>query len=163
MSPCFLGTISNILYFFLISWNIACQLINIVISCSPVRFFSLYRINRAFLLVDIISSLERSCKTSLLKTSVISFLGQAIYVQFVDVDFEGCRAAGQPRNSQGHFLCSTPYRARPSLTELLRQARCSSRINIWQTTHYAGGLYSGCSSEEGFDCVNQLFFSTPIM
>ena len=93
----------------------------LVLNCSSIRFFILYRTHRALLPVYIIPLLERSQKTSLLKTLVISFLGQAIYVQFVDVDFEGCRAASQPRNSQGHFLCSTPYRARPSQTELLRQ------------------------------------------
>lgn len=40
----------------------------------------------------IISSAERSSKTSPPKTSVISFLGQAIYEQFVDVDLEGLRS-----------------------------------------------------------------------
>lgn len=62
--------------------------------------------------VCVISLRERSLKSSLLKTLVISFLGQAIYVQPVDVDIEGCRAAGQPGGSQGHFLRSAPYRAR---------------------------------------------------
>lgn len=84
-------------------------------------YFKIFQIYSALMLVDIISLLKRSQKISPLKTLVISFLGQAIYVQFVDVDFEGCRAAGQPRNSQGHFLSSTPYRARPLLTGLLRQ------------------------------------------
>lgn len=66
--------------------------------------------------VYIISLQESSLKSSLLKTLVISFWGQAIYVQLDDTDAEGCRVAGQPRSSQGHFLCSTPYRARLRLS-----------------------------------------------
>lgn len=84
------------------------------------------------------------------KDLVISFLGQAIYVQFVDVDFEDCRAADQPRSSQGHFLCSTPYRARLPLTELLWQLQAAARHKHWrdQSLGGRGGLCCGCCSEE---------------
>lgn len=56
-----------------------------------------------FLLADIISTREGSSETSAPKTLVISFLGQAIYVQFVDVDSWGLRSCWPTTQQPGPF------------------------------------------------------------
>lgn len=81
----------------------------------------------------LISLLEGSLKSASLKTMVVSFLGQAIYVQLVDVDFESCRVAGQPGSSQGHFLCSTPYRVRLSRAADRAALAATVVANMWRS------------------------------
>lgn len=72
-------------------------------------------------------------------------------MQFVDVDFEGYRAASQPRNSQGHFLSSTPYRARPLLTELLGQLAAVPHKHLRDQSLCCKACF-GCNSEEAQVC-----------
>lgn len=102
--------------------------------------------------VYIISLLEGSLKSSSLKTMVVSFLGQAIYVQLVDVDFESCRAAAQPGSSQGHFLCSTPYRVR--LSRAADRAALAATVAAAQCKHVKEQTGGHCH-----DCVKTYCFS----
>lgn len=73
-------------------------------------------------------------------------------MQLLDVEVESCRVVGQPGSSQGHFLCSTPYRVR--LSRAADRAALAATVVAAQRKHVKEQTGGYCH-----DCVKTCCFS----